>query len=333
MALGARGPLSVGARGVPSSCRSCFWTAGRKSPFTNPYYRDDVLGPNHIYLRPYGETPPKAIADLIEHIRRDPDPPSPSRDQIAQDACLQLLLHGADESLVQKYFTSEVFRYPKPGEVLGRSDNRQMYKHHVPSNGGKKDNVCTPVPNLLYGYQWNADPLRRLSTPKEFAANAQRLLLPFLDVEFRGDTGVAGSLVAATNQCLGGSASCVKIAERLKSSLRMEPQADPATTAAFSIAMSGTEARLYVTWKHDDLDYHTAQFAGFLLYDPEQHLRFRSHVRNILDWGVGNRVENIKRWLNQRQEEARAAASQRARARPRPPAGSADDSRAKRQRR
>ena len=47
-------------------------------------------------------------------------------------------------------------------------------------------------------------------------ANTQGLVYPFFVIEFKADgPGGSGSMWVATNQCLGGSASCVKIAERL----------------------------------------------------------------------------------------------------------------------
>ena len=71
---------------------------------------------------------------------------------------------------------------------------------------------------------------------------------------------------AATNQCLGGSASCVNIAERLNRQLRQCKcnEIQTINSAAFSIAMNGTEAQLYVSWKHDE-NYYTQKVDSFLL--------------------------------------------------------------------
>jgi hypothetical protein len=53
----------------------------------------------------------------------------------------------------------------------------------------------------------------------------------------------------ATNQCLGGSASYVNIAERLNRRLKQckSDEVRPIDSAALSIAMNGTEARLYIS--------------------------------------------------------------------------------------
>lgn len=51
-------------------------------------------------------------------------------------------------------------------------------------------------------------------------ANSQNLIYPFFVIEYKGDgpSGV-GSLWVTTNQCLGGSASCVRLAERFNRQL------------------------------------------------------------------------------------------------------------------
>lgn len=57
--------------------------------------------------------------------------------------------------------------------------------------------------------------------------------------------------------------------------------------------MSGTEARLYISWKHSDLDYCMKKVKSFLLQEPEHYLEFRKYVRNIMDWGKGRRLSRI----------------------------------------
>jgi hypothetical protein len=85
----------------------------------------------------------------------------------------------------------------------------------------------------------------------------------------------------ATNQCLGGAATCVILAEGLNDQLT-KYRIDPINSAIFSIAMSGTEARLYISWKHE-ANYYMQTVKNFLLSDPEHHLLFRKCVLNIID--------------------------------------------------
>ena len=80
-------------------------------------------------------------------------------------------------------------------------------------------------------------------------ANSQGLVYPFLAVEFKADgPSGSGSMWVATNQCLGGSASCVNIAEGLNRQLRQckSDKVQPIGSTAFSIAMNGRGAILRI---------------------------------------------------------------------------------------
>jgi hypothetical protein len=125
----------------------------------------------------------------------------------------------------------------------------------------------------------------------------------------------------ATNQCLGGSVSCVNIAERLNYQLRQcknKKEVRPIDSAVFSIAINGTEARLYISWKHNDLDYYMRQVKSFLLQEPEHYMVFRKYVRNIIDWGKNKRLKQIQESLDDLLKESRKRTSQLAKSRPLP---------------
>lgn len=204
-----------------------------------------------------------------------------------------------------------------------------MIKQTAPRTGSKFK-VSTPVPDMLYGYKpGSAFPNQQaqlITMGTEPIANTQDLLYPFFAIEFKGDgpSGV-GSLWVATNQCLGGSASCVNIAERLNTQLRRcnSDNIQSINSAAFSIAMSGTEARLYISWKHNELDYYMANVRSFLLQEPEHYIEFRKYVRNIIDWGRGGRLEEIRKSLDSLLEESRKRTSAAAKSRTPPSADSA----------
>jgi hypothetical protein len=147
------------------------------------------------------------------------------------------------------------------------------------------------------------------------------LIYPFFVIEFKADgPGSSGSLWVATNQCLGASVSCVNIAERLNRQLRQckSDKVQTINSAAFSIAMSGTEARLYISWKHNELDYYMQKVRSFSLQEPEQYVEFRKHVRNIIDWGKDKRLKEIRKSFDSLLEENRKMASQLTKSRPPP---------------
>jgi len=114
---------------------------------------------------------------------------------------------GTAEGDVEKYFLTNIFPNPKLSESLKRSDRLPMAKH--------------TVPDMLYGYNrlgafTDGQQAQFNSMGTEMIANSQSLSYPFFIIEVKADgPSGAGSLWVATNQCLGASASCVKIVERL----------------------------------------------------------------------------------------------------------------------
>ena len=270
-----------------------------RSLVENPFYRSANLFSNNIHMRSRREQYPEHVRSLVELVGRDRDSPGPSADDVRQDEDLEALEMGATEGDVQTHFQAEIF--PRSAGTLKSNERLPMAKHAVP-DVRSKFKVSTPVPDILYGYNrtrafTEGQQSKFNSMGNEMAANSQNLTYPFFVIEFKaeGPSG-AGNLWVATNQCLSGSASCVNIAERLNNQLRQckDDKVMPIDSAAFSVAMSGTEARLYISWKHDELQYYMAKVKSFLLQDPEQYLEFRKYVRNIIDWGKDKRLKEIR---------------------------------------
>lgn len=309
----------------------------KKSLVEDPFYRSMNLAANNIYMRSSREQYPGHIASLVDEVRMDRDSPGPSPDQVWQDMGLENLEMGTGESDVEDYFRDKIFAKPAPLDSLKRIDKNPMAKLVVPDVGSKLK-VSTPVPDMLYGYSRNGtftdgQQAQLISMGTEMVANSQDLIYPFFVIEFKADgPGGSGSLWVATNQCLGGSASCVNIAERLNRVLRhcKGDEVLPIDSAAFSIAMNGTEARLYVSWKHDGLKLYMQKVKSFSLQEPEQYVEFRKHVRNIIDWGKDKRLKEIRKSLDSLLEENRKMASQLAKSRPLPSDVSASSSSYKR---
>ena len=247
----------------------------------DPFYRTWNLAANNIYMRSPQEEFPDRISKLVDLVHKDRDSPSPSSDQLRLDSKLITLEMGAGEPQVEEYFRNNLFPDPELTECLKRADKQWMSKHGVP-NTGSKYKVSTSVPDMLYGYSNEAflqQQAQLFSMGPEMTANNQGLIYPFFVIEFKGDgpTG-AGSMWVAMNQCLGGSASCVNIAERLNHRLRQykSDKIQPSDSVAFSVAMNGTEARLYISWKHNELDYYMQKIDSFLLQKPMDYMQFHN---------------------------------------------------------
>ncbi|KFH41756.1 hypothetical protein ACRE_075200 [Hapsidospora chrysogenum ATCC 11550] len=319
---------SVTGSDTPSSARST-----SRSLVEDPNYRIMNLAANNVHLRSSRTQLPDSVADLVGHMRRDRNSPGPSHDQVLQDMSLEALQMGATEADVGRYFQTNVFPAPGPEDTLQCSLRQPMVGHAVPSTAGSSHKISTPVPDMFYGYNWAQtfpqQQAQLASMGTGGLGNNQQLAYPFFVIELKGEGPSGGSkLWVATNQCLGASASCINIAERLRRSLA-ECQSDEIReidTATFSIAMSGTEARLYVSWKHDALNYYMKNVKSFLLQDPDHYIEFRKYVRNIIDWGKGGRLEAICESLDILLEENRKRASAAAKARTPPDADAASSS-------
>ena len=287
-----------------------FTGSSRKSLVNSPSYRAFNLAGNNIYMCLSDEQCPKHIACLIDQIRMDRDSLGPSLDEIRQDMDLQNLEMGVSETDVEDYFNDKIFLKPSSLDSLKRIDDNPIAKQLIP-DVGSKFKVSTPWPDMLYGYNHiKAFPQQQSqirSIGNEIMANTQNLMYPFFIIEFKADSlGGSGSMWAATNQCLGGSATCVNIAERLNHQLRLcKKKVQLINSAAFSIAMNGTEARLYISWKDDELNYYMQKIDSFLLQKPKDYIEFRKHVLNIIDWGKNERLKEIQNALDSIPKEDR----------------------------
>jgi hypothetical protein len=82
--------------------------------------------------------------------------------------------------------------------------------------------------------------------------------------------------------------------------------------------MNGTEAQLYISWKHDKLNYHMQGIECFLLRRPDHYLEFHKYVQNIIDCGKEARLKQIQESLDSLLEKDREKKSEVAKSRPSP---------------
>jgi len=239
-------------------------------------------------------------------MQRDRDSPQPAAEDV-MDAELDRVWMGDSKPHVAGYFRARIF--PKPGatERLELHYRQPMRKRTVPITDSRFK-VSTPVPDMLYGYDEEAayPELRRqlIDMGNEMDADNSHysLIYPFFVVEFVGD---GDGLWAATNRCLGGSAACVNILEKLKRRLRRcGRNAAQVNSTAFSVVRNGSEVRLFVSWKHER-DYYMATAKAFVIGDAEHWIELRKYVRNIIDWGETTRLEQIRNALNALIEDSR----------------------------
>ncbi|KAJ3531304.1 hypothetical protein NM208_g8941 [Fusarium decemcellulare] len=177
-------------------------------------------------------------------------------------------------------------RYPP----LRCSDSKAIYRKWMPRVPGM-ETFGDPEPTLLYGYrlrQFGEPKIRGLKALSQGGVNNDSLFYPFLAVAVQDDnSNMKGSLWAATDTCLASSSVCVTLAQKLEQELKAGG-ADYFSTIdniAFSVAMNGTVARLYVTFVTENGTCAMYNARSFLLQNPYHHVEFRTTMLHILHWG------------------------------------------------
>ena len=131
---------------------------------------------------------------------------------------------------------------------------------------------------------------RSSSTISAPSAHKADMIYPFFVVEFKG---TSGNMWVATNQCIGGSVACTSMVDRLSE----RAPGHSVSNASFSIAINGTEARLHVTWK-EGTNFYMQKVDGFLLQSPAMFSLLHRYIDNIMDRGLGVRLESIQKALD-----------------------------------
>ncbi|KAK8144056.1 hypothetical protein G3M48_006372 [Beauveria asiatica] len=293
------------------------------------YRRENLAERNGIELRDPDTPLPSALQALVDSLGLQQTPPTPTAaDEKSQKAlrarnnCISKPL----ETFIRPLFDDCIFPKPLFGELLLRIDSLPMKQTTLPTKFSpaalKKlseevkqlSRLSIPTPDILYGYYYQALPagVRKLlsSVLKDVSVvNTDNTVLPFLVVEFKGD---GGSMWSCVNQCLGGSAACVNVGQRLNIELSAKSQSPTFNSAVFSISINQEHANLYVSWRPESdpvaesdsaaesdppAEYYMQRIGVFATEDMHHHLILQRAVRKIIDWGMGPRLDQIRECL------------------------------------
>ncbi|KAK4134352.1 hypothetical protein BT67DRAFT_316310 [Trichocladium antarcticum] len=249
---------------------------------------------------------PNHVAGVLDIMARPSRSRGPSIEELRRDRALIDLTMRPPKQVLKSYVDAYFFpTLRRPEGPLKRIDGQRMAWRTLPASVDLS-RADVPAPECLFGYSHTAFSPRTIAPNMgPLDANDHGLLCPFLVLELQDDTRqINGNLWEATKKLLAASASCVDMLARLNRRLRESGAGDHCliNPAVFSIAMSGTEARLFVAWKDVDDNYHMQAVATFLLQSPQLWLDFRKFVWNILDWAQDVRLTDIDaalRILNQ----------------------------------
>jgi hypothetical protein len=226
----------------------------------------------------YCETPigpgDECLHEIVHRIRQPRLSPQPSAEDINM-ARLRGFEFNATEAQVQEYHRDTVF--PERHGITQRVDQQTM-PNLLPA-------LCPPlskpVPDSAYGLDLSQTRFSMENRIREAGGitNAKEdTAYTFLTIEFKGDSG---ALSTALNQCLGDAAACIMSIKRLEKTLVELP----VQKICFSVAVSPMFASCFLMRFEDD-KYVMKTVDRFSLGDYDQIIKYRSMMKNIIDWGA-----------------------------------------------
>ena len=163
--------------------------------------------------------------------------------------------------------------------------------------------LSLPQPDLAYGILasafTNEEHQINLTYPN-FTDIAQSRYHAFFIVEFKSHNG---SLPEATNQACRTASALVHGLRGLdaKTPSGSIKKGVDSRTWCFSLALNTSVARLFVNWAfvedNGTVIYHMHKIATYTLDDGVDLAEMKKNIGNIMDWGVGERLERIKKML------------------------------------
>ncbi|EPE03494.1 hypothetical protein F503_06667 [Ophiostoma piceae UAMH 11346] len=259
----------------------------QQQPVRHKDYRLFRLGLNNVYIytKDIADCPIHVLALLstVGAFRFSPQP-SPA-DVVADEQIADLAVQPFPEVFVQDIICKRLL--PPLAAVLHRSDRVPMLESNVPSSKPAANcghTVSTPAPDVLYGYS-----LERAFRGQDAVhvggralADDADMVYPFFLIEF---TNECDDMWVATNECLGGTATCVNIIEQLKCRLwdKIPHDEDEIhNTAVCSLTISPTTALFYITWRTWEDTTYTKLIATYPLQDAAHWLCLRQVIQSVL---------------------------------------------------
>ncbi|KAM0432319.1 hypothetical protein ACHAPT_004859 [Fusarium lateritium] len=245
---------------------------------------------------------PTSVARLLDELKdRHAGTHPPSIRSIRDSNDLHKLWEHSTREDVRLYFQGPEFPLFPGGHPALLNVSGDLIYHHLMRRMDSQISIQAPVPDVMYGYRETA--LRRPDGIPSWViddgkATESSLFYPFLTVQMQGHGWESGGCMhRATNECMIASSICVRMLDKLNQRLAVRQRGDESTvinSAAFSIAMNGAVARLYVTFAWDETRDHVYKVASFVLEDPSHHRRLHRFIQSIIDWGKNERLQEIR---------------------------------------
>ena len=264
-----------------------------------PTYRNELE--NHsVYIDSYGSSTPAAVQSFAQGIiDRKRTSPSPHGQELISTRKELSSLANADEGIIRTGFSSTKL-FPSQADYndnIATGASIPFDRSALPFvHGFNYPLIVTPTPDLHYGYP------RRSFDTTEFGTMQYPRLEPYASpnsanfwLEFKsGSRG--GTHWVAENQNAGSGSHCVNSIETLMNYTRGKEQHKMVESVAFSCVADTYFASIWVHWyEHEDNPrFVSSEIDSYRLKKPEDLSKFRSSVRNIIEYGIEERLTTIK---------------------------------------
>ncbi|KAK7976318.1 hypothetical protein PG989_014781 [Apiospora arundinis] len=216
---------------------------------------------------------------------------------------------GRNESELQRWFATRVSDMfdETCGLELESVENGPFLAEYFPWSNAVAP-VSLPKPDIIYGYTLRGMGSHfsdkqiisgQIMNPEMGRVSSGPLCFPFLIVELKMDGRNGGSRWVGENQCLGSTATCVTMVDRLNEQLlKRDSKAERITNTVFSVLMDQYFATLYVSWMDGEEGCCMRRISHFEVDTEAGVANMFRCVNNILEWGRGTRLQNIHRALD-----------------------------------
>lgn len=303
---------------VRTADTSSEWYTGSKQSrinATNTDHRSDVLALNRVIFRSATATLPVTVAAAVnkfvfKHGSSEIDNATATK---IRDEIIQLEEDG-ETALRHRFINMGVLPSKAAGENLKRVQQLPFTDAILPRAiipdgiSVAIQPICVPKPDVAYGYTLQGFTDSQQITQKctidgvdlsNCSRLAKDLYWPFFVVEFEAPA-MGGNIYVAENQCAGGVSASLLASQTLYTiASQAHDPADVTDSVAYSAATDGAGANLLIHWYEvGDGEYCLQRIRHYDLNRSEDIQSFQMHCKNIVDWGVGSRLEKIRAALD-----------------------------------
>jgi hypothetical protein len=278
-----------------------------------PNYRDEISH-HKVLVDSFGTSIPPDVSSFAEGIvsKARLSPPLRGADL---EATWKRLAGAVDkpEDVVRKRVdgTNLLPTGDQYGERIAEGGNLPFDRAGLPylEEGGYPNRLVTPKTALTYGTATRADlgifSVREYQVMmhrriKPFAMPTTANSYPFFLVEFKASSR-NGSHWAAENQNTGAGAHSVNSLETLLDYCDQTRLRKMTDTVAFSCVAFAEWATIWVHWREDtgEKRFVSSEIQMFSFKKPAQIAEFCASAKNIIEFGLGERLTNIKSALEE----------------------------------